>query len=245
MKKPLRWTSAAGAVLVVALAGLTPVATANAAPPALARSVAAAHAAVDEPRQGRRPAGPRPGRRGVRGGSTRRLRRPDLRRDEPEELDFLGDHFDTVLDVPTYAPLLYGTSGDPTYALTLHATQLQKTFRQVKGFWDIKSDDIQLMAMHGEVLMDADLIEATNLVLDEGATPPADIRAEAEEVAAYMQAHPAFAGNPLWTLNAYAFSAADEEPGSPYPGSRTSWSSATASSRPSTPSGSATSARAW
>ena len=55
----------------------------------------------------------------------------------PEELGFLGDHFDTVLDVPTYAPLLFGTSGDPTYALTLHATQLEKTFRQVKGFWDI------------------------------------------------------------------------------------------------------------
>ena len=129
-----------------------------------------------------------------------------------EEFGFLLDHFDTLLDVPTYDPLLFGTAGDPTYALTLHATQLTKTFRQVKGFWDIKSDDIQLMAMHPDSLLDADRITATNLVLHEGEIAPADVRAEALEVALFMQAHPGFAANPLWTLNAYAFSGVDEEP---------------------------------
>jgi hypothetical protein len=211
--KPLRWISAAGAALVVSLAGLTAVATASAAPRTAHQTIAqhvdnvgkaAALRALDPAAE-----------------VCEQTRLGDyvdalILSMTDEELAFLVAHVDTLLDVPTYAPLLYGSPGDPTYALTLHATQLQKAFRQVKGFWDIASDDIQLMAMHGEVLTDADIIEATNLVLDEGATPPADIRAEAEEVAAYMQAHPAFAGNPLWTLNAYAFSAVDEEPGSPF-----------------------------
>lgn len=129
-----------------------------------------------------------------------------------EEFFFLIAHIDTIFDVPTYDPLLFGTAGDPTYALTLHATQLTRTFRQVKAFWDIKSDDIQLMAMHPDSLLDADRITATNLVLHDGEIAPADIRAEAEEVAAFMQAHPDFAANPLWTLNAYAFSGVDEDP---------------------------------
>ena len=35
-----------------------------------------------------------------------------------EQFAFLLDHFDTLLDVPTYAPLFFGTDNDPTYALT-------------------------------------------------------------------------------------------------------------------------------
>jgi hypothetical protein len=129
-----------------------------------------------------------------------------------EEFAFLVEHFDTLLNVPTYAPLLFGTSDDPRYALTLHVQQLTKTFRQVKRFWDIKSDDIQLMAMHGDVLTDAPLIAATLTLADEDDTPQADIQEEASEVATFMQAHPTFVDNPLWTLNAYAFSGVVEDP---------------------------------
>ena len=34
-----------------------------------------------------------------------------------EQFVFLLDHIDTMLDVPTYAPLFFGTDTDPTYAL--------------------------------------------------------------------------------------------------------------------------------
>jgi hypothetical protein len=38
-----------------------------------------------------------------------------------EEFAFFVAHIDTLLDVPTYAPLLFGTDTDPTYALDSHA----------------------------------------------------------------------------------------------------------------------------
>jgi hypothetical protein len=130
-----------------------------------------------------------------------------------EEFGFLLDHVDTLLDVPTYDPLFFGTAGDPRYALGLHATQLTKTFRQVKGFWDIASDDIQLMAMHPDPLLDAARIAATNKLLHLGeGIPDATFDTEAAEVAAFMRAHPVFAANPLWTLNAFAFSGVEEDP---------------------------------
>lgn len=124
-----------------------------------------------------------------------------------EQLAFLIEHFDTMLDVPTYAPLFFGTDTDPTYALDSHAQQLQKAFRNVKSFWTgVKSDDIQLMAMHGDVLLDADLIAATNALLAGTAVTDA-IQDEADEVAAFMATAGDFVDNPLWTLNAYAFTA--------------------------------------
>ena len=124
-----------------------------------------------------------------------------------EQLDFLEEHFDTLLDVPTYAPLFFGTDTDPTYALDAHAQQLQKAFRNVKSFWTgVKSDDIQLMAMHGDVLLDADLVAATNALLA-GTEVTDAIQDEADEVAAFMATAGDFVDNPLWTLNAYAFSA--------------------------------------
>jgi hypothetical protein len=135
-----------------------------------------------------------------------------------EQFFFLLDHIDALLDVPTYAPLFFGTAADPDYALTLHARQLQNTFRDVKNFWsDVKSDDIQLMAMHGDVLLDADRIAETLSAMVEfdviAPMTPAEIELEAETVASFMQAQGDFYNNPLWTLNAFAFSGeGDPEP---------------------------------
>ncbi len=112
-----------------------------------------------------------------------------------------------MLDVPTYEPLLFGTASNPDYALTSHGAQLKNAFRDVKQFWTgIKSDDIQLMAMHGDVLLDADRIARTNGILAGTGITPA-IQAEADQVAAFMATQGDFYNNPLWTLNAYAFSA--------------------------------------
>ena len=137
-----------------------------------------------------------------------------------EEFNFLVAHQDVLFGVPTYDPLYFGTADDPDYALTLHSRQLQNTFRDVKKFWTgVKSDDIQLMAMHADVLLDADRIEDTLLLMQvSGAlsppldtATPAQLRAEAVTVATFLQENVAegreFYNNPLWTLNAYAFSA--------------------------------------
>lgn len=131
-----------------------------------------------------------------------------------EQLTFLFAHFDTLMDVPTYDALFFGTSGDPDYALESHAHQLQNTFRDLRRFWDIESADIQLMAMHGDVLLDADRIAATLTAMVQARViaplTPAQIRQEAETVAAFMQTQGDFYDNPLWTLNAYAFTGEDE-----------------------------------
>jgi hypothetical protein len=131
-----------------------------------------------------------------------------------EQLTFLIEHQNTLLSVPTYDALFFGTQGDPDYALESHARQITNTFRDLRRFWDIDSSDIQLMAMHSDVLLDADRIAATltAMVATGEADPmtPAEIQAEAQEVATFMQEQGDFYDNPLWTLNAFAFSGEGE-----------------------------------
>ena len=132
-----------------------------------------------------------------------------------EQLTFLLAHLDTLLDVPTYDALFFGTAGDPDYALTSHARQLQNTFRDLQRFWsDIETDDIKLMAIHGDVLLDADRIAQTLTAMVElgviDPITPEEIALEAQTVADFMQSQGDFCNNPLWTLNAYAFSGEGE-----------------------------------
>jgi len=131
-----------------------------------------------------------------------------------EQFTFLVQHQDTLLNVPTYDALFFGTTGDSDHALESHAQQIQKTFRDLRRFWDIQSDDIQLMAMHGDVLLDANAIARTltTMVATGEADPmtPAEIEEEATTVADFMQTQGDFYDNPLWTLNAFAFSSEGE-----------------------------------
>jgi hypothetical protein len=132
-----------------------------------------------------------------------------------EQFTFLVQHQDALLSVPTYDALFFGTAGDPVYALDSHARQLQNTFRDLRRFWDIESGDIELMAMHSDSLLDAARIARTlEAMVDTGELAPmtdAEIAAEAQTVATFMQAQDgAFQDNPLWTLNAFAFSAEGE-----------------------------------
>jgi hypothetical protein len=131
-----------------------------------------------------------------------------------EQFGFLVAHQDTLLNVPTYDALFFGTTGDPDYALESHAHQIQDTFRDLRRFWDIESADIQLMAMHGDVLLDADRIARTlTAMVATGQTDPmtpAEIQEEATTVADFMRTQGDFYDNPLWTLNAFAFSGEGE-----------------------------------
>ncbi|MDX6301417.1 MAG: hypothetical protein QOF53_2631 [Nocardioidaceae bacterium] len=124
-------------------------------------------------------------------------------------LDFLSNS--GVLDFPTYDALLFGSDTDARYALTPdYRQQLSKTFRDVKRFWDISSSDIQLHAMHGSVLEDP--VRLTRLLTVLYGLPKARATTYAKEVVAKVAATPAFRGgdNPIFTLNAFAFSADGE-----------------------------------
>jgi hypothetical protein len=58
--------------------------------------------------------------------------------------------------VPTYEALLFQTRDNDTFFgyNGEYDHRMDKTERDVKRFWDIKSDDIQVLAMHGTVLAD-------------------------------------------------------------------------------------------
>ena len=129
-----------------------------------------------------------------------------------EQLVFLIGHIE-MLDIPTYDALLHGTTTDARYNLRSDARQsLTQTFRDVKRFWDIKSGDIQLMAMHGGVLKDP--ARVSRALVEVFGYSQADADAYAAEVADAL-AKGWFDGgdDPLFTLNAFAFTAeGDDDP---------------------------------
>lgn len=131
-----------------------------------------------------------------------------------EQFTFLVNHATTLLNVPTYDALFFGTTGDPDYALDSHAHQITNTFRDLRRFWGIDSSDIQLMAMHGDTLLDAGRIERTlTKMVETQQIPPMtadEIQDEAQTVASFMQSQGDFYDNPLWTFNAFAFSGEGE-----------------------------------
>ena len=112
-----------------------------------------------------------------------------------------------MMAIPAYDALLSGTAGDPRYALRAdYSHSLVKTFRDIKRFWDIQSSDIQLLAMHGSMLADADR-SARILDLVLGKTR-AQAAAQARSIAAFVAGGGFDHGdNPLFTLNAFAFTA--------------------------------------
>ena len=65
--------------------------------------------------------------------------------------------------LPTAYALFFETEDTPQYfGYDGEYNQIMvKTERTVKSFWDIASDDIQLLAMHGSVLLDVDKMTAT------------------------------------------------------------------------------------
>ena len=192
---------------------LAPVATATAAAPAPAAPTQSRHSLVDVPAQAALQQAVAPSECATTllddymGGVFAAM--------TDEQFAFLVAHQDALLAVPTYDALFFGTAGDPDYTLDSHAQQLTKTFRDLKRFWsDVDVDDVQLMAMHGDVLLDAERIAATltAMVATDQIDPmtPEEIAEEAETVADFMQEQGDFYDNPLWTLNAFAFSAEGE-----------------------------------
>ncbi|MGN6600351.1 MAG: hypothetical protein ACTHMW_13860 [Actinomycetes bacterium] len=128
-----------------------------------------------------------------------------------EELIFLVNNIE-MLDIPTYDALLFGTTSDARYNLRSdYRRSLTTTFADVKRFWDIKSGDIQLISMHGEMLKDQQRV-ARMLQVDLG-IPGFGLSKDAALAKAKTISEGISKGllgggtNPLFTLNAFAFSA--------------------------------------
>jgi len=116
-----------------------------------------------------------------------------------------------ALDFPTYDAILYGTTGDPQYALPkAYDNELSHSFRAAQKFWDIDGTDIQLMAMHGDLMQDQPRL--TRLIGFLYGVPESDAAELAALVAELVAADPGLQGgqSPIFTLNAFAFSAAGE-----------------------------------
>jgi hypothetical protein len=113
--------------------------------------------------------------------------------------------------VPTYEALIFQTEATPQFFgyNGEYTRRMAKTEKDVKRFWDIESDDIQVLAMHGTVLADPSRTVPTYtsdvfLGLDN-----ATAQTWASEVQSVMLTEPAVNGgnHPLFTFNAFAISA--------------------------------------
>jgi hypothetical protein len=105
-------------------------------------------------------------------------------------------------------PQEFGYNGEYTHVL-------QKTHRDAMRFWDIRSDDIQLLAMKGTMLVDTDRVATTyelpfippffGLSPDDAATVASLVRD------AILASEVVDGGNhPLFSFNAFAFSDGDD-----------------------------------
>jgi hypothetical protein len=111
--------------------------------------------------------------------------------------------------IPTYDALLFQTNATPQYFgyRGQFTKTVQKTEREVKGFWDIASSDIQLIGMHGTMLTDAARVSATYNALF--VLPPGLADLFASLVGDGVRQSQVLSGgnHPLFSFNAFAISA--------------------------------------
>ncbi|WP_157545329.1 hypothetical protein [Microtetraspora fusca] len=112
------------------------------------------------------------------------------------------------LDIPAYDALLFNSGDTPqTYGENgEYTTTVTHELRDLKKFWDIKSDDIRGVAMHGDVLKDADRTARVLEVL--WGLPAGEGKDLADLLIEVLAADPVLnADNPIFTFNAFAFTA--------------------------------------
>ncbi len=116
---------------------------------------------------------------------------------------------------PALDALLYGSPGDPAYGLGSRTHVLTKAVTQTKRFWNVNTSDVQLLGMHGSMLLDKARVKRLVKVLFEVGDDEADHAAT--EMVTLLSAPRFHGGNlPILTLNAFAFSSKGAElfPGS-------------------------------
>ncbi len=111
-----------------------------------------------------------------------------------------------MLDFPTYDALYFeNSSADQYFGVTgQYSQRTTKTFKDLQRFWDIQSNDIVLVAMHGSMLRDRAKIIRIDKLLHGDSQAAAEYWADliatlVEMVPQYRQGN-----HPLFTLNAFA-----------------------------------------
>ena len=125
---------------------------------------------------------------------------------QKEQSLFLTAYLDLAADlVATYEAILFQTAATPQYFGRggEHTRTIGKAERDLKRFWDIPSSDIQVVGLHGDVLMDTIRTAATYRALG---VPAAQSRFYARTLRSVMLRSTTMVdGNhPLFTFNAVA-----------------------------------------
>lgn len=125
-----------------------------------------------------------------------------------DELAFLLDS--GVLEFPTMEAIFFGSGADSGFADRSQGKALSKTVRKLEKFWPTAGSDVDLVALHGDMLRDPQRISRV-LVALYGFTQ-ADADAYADSVVRVITDVPAFAGgdNALFSLNAFSFTVHDD-----------------------------------
>ena len=130
---------------------------------------------------------------------------------EPEIYDILWNNLADL--VPTYEALLLheeGEGGPEYFGYNGEYTRVMlKTEKDIRRFWDIRSDDIQLLGLHGTMLTDtARVAAAYREIFGVPAAIAAQLAAEVRE--AVLASAVLDGGNhPFFSFNAFAFSTSD------------------------------------
>jgi hypothetical protein len=132
--------------------------------------------------------------------------------EEPETFELLYNQL--LADfVPTFDALLFQTEDTPQYfGYNGEYTHImRKTERDIKRFWDIRSNDIQLIGMHGTMLLDVDRVAAVYASGVFGPIPAPVARQIAEIVVATVEDSEVLNGgnHPILSFNAFALTDED------------------------------------
>lgn len=120
-------------------------------------------------------------------------------------LAFLG-----ILDFPTYDALIYGTPGNQAdYGLPEgYKGPVKQAVSQSQKFWDVDLFDVKTLAMQNDMLSDHGRM--TRIIMALYGDPEPDAAEAATLIMDIIAAEPGLAENPIFTLNAFAFSAVGE-----------------------------------
>ncbi|MDE9364607.1 hypothetical protein PZ938_03235 [Luteipulveratus sp. YIM 133132] len=116
-----------------------------------------------------------------------------------------------ALDFPSYDALIYGTPKGANYQLpSAYASSLTTTFGYAQRFWDVRLNDVQLMAMHGTMMTDTNRV-ARMVTLFYGLEGQEAIDL-ANDIISIVKSDAGLQNgeNPIFTLNAFAYSAVGE-----------------------------------
>ncbi|AKU18375.1 hypothetical protein [Luteipulveratus mongoliensis] len=116
-----------------------------------------------------------------------------------------------ALDFPTYDSLIYGTSKGADYQLpAAYKAPLTTTFGYAQRFWDVRLNDVQLMAMHGSMITDP--VRVARMVTLFYGLEGQDAIDMANDIISVVKGDAGLQNgeNPIFTLNAFAFSAVGE-----------------------------------